>query len=162
MDYKYIHQLLDRYFLAETTLDEESILRAFFRQEDLPAELARYKAVFADDAAQETLSADFDSRMLVLIGEQEQAKTPVIKVVRTRLMPLLRAAAAVVAIVMVGNIARITMPQPADTQGVQTASQSDTYVDPDVAYDKMQGALHLVSEAMNSADSIHNDSIQHE
>ena len=29
MDYKYIEQLLDRYFRAETTLQEEQILKAF-------------------------------------------------------------------------------------------------------------------------------------
>ena len=29
MDYKYIEQLLDRYFSAETTLEEERILRTF-------------------------------------------------------------------------------------------------------------------------------------
>ena len=39
MDYKYINQLLDRYWKAETSLEEEEILRAFFSQDELPAEL---------------------------------------------------------------------------------------------------------------------------
>ena len=30
MDYKYIEQLLERYWQCETTLQEENILRAFF------------------------------------------------------------------------------------------------------------------------------------
>ena len=34
MDYKYIEQLLERYWEGETTLQEEAILRAFFSQED--------------------------------------------------------------------------------------------------------------------------------
>ena len=32
MDYKYIEQLLERYWACETTLEEEQILRAFFLQ----------------------------------------------------------------------------------------------------------------------------------
>ena len=39
MDYKYIEQLLERYFNAETSLEEESILRTFFSQTDVPAEM---------------------------------------------------------------------------------------------------------------------------
>ena len=30
MDYKYINQLLDRYWKCETSLEEEEILRTFF------------------------------------------------------------------------------------------------------------------------------------
>ncbi|MBQ4446467.1 MAG: pyruvate ferredoxin oxidoreductase, partial [Prevotella sp.] len=32
MDYKYIEQLLERYWQGMTTLEEERILRAFFSQ----------------------------------------------------------------------------------------------------------------------------------
>ena len=46
MDYKYINQLLDRYWKAETSLEEEEILRAFFSQDELPAELKPYQALF--------------------------------------------------------------------------------------------------------------------
>ncbi len=47
MDYKYINQLLDRYWKAETSLEEEEILRAFFSQDELPAELKPYQALFS-------------------------------------------------------------------------------------------------------------------
>ena len=46
MDYKYIEQLLDRYWACETSEEEERILKAFFSQKDVPAALARYKALF--------------------------------------------------------------------------------------------------------------------
>ena len=36
MDYKYIEQLLERYWTCETTLEEEQILHTFFLQENLP------------------------------------------------------------------------------------------------------------------------------
>ena len=37
MDYKYISQLLERYWNVETTLEEEEILKAFFRQDNVVA-----------------------------------------------------------------------------------------------------------------------------
>lgn len=46
MDYKYIEQLLERYWECETSEAEESILRTFFSQKDIPAELKRYEALF--------------------------------------------------------------------------------------------------------------------
>jgi hypothetical protein len=42
MDYKYINQLLERYWQCETTLQQEAMLRAFFSQDDVPAELQQY------------------------------------------------------------------------------------------------------------------------
>ena len=40
MDYKYIEQLLERYWEAETSLEEERILQSFFAQKELPKHLA--------------------------------------------------------------------------------------------------------------------------
>ena len=42
MDYKYIEQILERYWQCETTLHEESILQSFFRQKDVPRHLRPY------------------------------------------------------------------------------------------------------------------------
>ena len=46
MDYKYIEQLLERYWECQTSASEESILRSFFTQEEVPAHLAQYKSLF--------------------------------------------------------------------------------------------------------------------
>ena len=46
MDYKYIEQLLERYWQCETSLEEESELRSFFSEEEVPAHLLRYKELF--------------------------------------------------------------------------------------------------------------------
>ena len=46
MDYKYINQLLDRYWQGETTLEEEQILRSFFSQLCVPEELAKFRPLF--------------------------------------------------------------------------------------------------------------------
>ena len=46
MDYKYIEQLLERYWRCETSLQEEEILRMFFLQENIPANLQPYRHLF--------------------------------------------------------------------------------------------------------------------
>ena len=39
MDYKYIEQLLERYWSCETTVEEETLLRDFYKQNNLPETL---------------------------------------------------------------------------------------------------------------------------
>jgi hypothetical protein len=96
MDYKYIEQLLDRYFEAETTLKEEQILKAFFEQseEELPENLRAYREFFASFEQDETLGDDFDERMLQMIDEKPQVKARTISL-SERFRPLMRAAAVV-------------------------------------------------------------------
>ena len=106
MDYKYIEQLLERYWEGETTLQEEAILRAFFSQDDVPAQLMKYKSLFDCGLQEETLGDDFDARILDSIGEDE--KEPKAKVVSwsSRLMPLFKAAAIVAILLTIGNAAQ--------------------------------------------------------
>lgn len=100
MDYKYIEQLLDRYFAAETTLQEEQILRSFFAQEDseMPAQLKQYAPLFEAMTADEVLGDDFDERLLAMTEEAPVVEARVISLSQ-RLRPLF-SAAAVVAILL--------------------------------------------------------------
>ena len=105
MDYKYIEQLMERYWNAETTLEEESILRSFFRQENIPAEMEPLRALFADEATNEVLGDDFDARMLEMIREEEAPKAVKAREITLtrRLMPLFKAAAVVAIILTIGG-----------------------------------------------------------
>ena len=107
MDYKYIEQLLDRYFSAETTLEEERILRTFFSQEHIPAEMEQWRILFTADA-EETLGDDFDARMMEIIDEKPANDgAPVVKAgeitLTRRLMPLFKAAAVIAIFLTVGG-----------------------------------------------------------
>ena len=88
MDFKYIEQLLERYWQCETSLEEEAQLRTFFTEEDVPEHLSRYKDLFVYQQLQqeEHLGADFDARVLAEI------EAPVVKARRmtltARFMPL--------------------------------------------------------------------------
>ena len=106
MDYKYIEQLLERYWQGETTLQEENILRSFFSQpdaQDIPESLRKYQPLFTCEQ-EEMLGDDFDTRILEMIGEEEpKAKTVTLV---SRLKPLFKAAAIVAIILTLGNAAQ--------------------------------------------------------
>ena len=108
MDYKYIEQLLERYWNCETSLEEEQILRSFFRQKEVPAHLLRYKQLFAyqDVEKEKGLGDDFDTRILTRI------ERPVVKAqrltMRTRFMPLFKAAAMIAVLFLMGTVMQHT------------------------------------------------------
>lgn len=65
MDYKYIECLVERYFRCQTTVEEERILCDFFRQEDVPKQLAQYQPLFAAFVSEsgQTVSDSFDQKL---------------------------------------------------------------------------------------------------
>ena len=106
MDYKYIEQLLERYFQCETTLEEEEILRTFFLQEDVPVWLMKYQTLFNYEARQEEpLGDEFDERVLAVIEQGEPVKARVLTMTQ-RLKPLFKAAAIVAIVLTLGNAAQ--------------------------------------------------------
>lgn len=110
MDYKYIEQLLERYWQCQTTLEEESILRSFFSQKDVPMSLMPYRELFAyeqSEAKEDALGEEFDRRMATLIDEPRPVRARTIKLTQ-RLMPLFKAAAVVAIVLTLGNAAQIT------------------------------------------------------
>lgn len=135
MDYRYIEQLLERYWNCETSLEEEQILRSFFRQKEIPAHLLRYKQLFAYLEAEKEvgLGNDFDSRVLARIEK------PVVKAkhltMRARFMPLFKAAAMIAVLFVMGTVVQRSM----ESDGDETVSIQDecrnTSTDPQVAYE---------------------------
>lgn len=104
MDYKYIEQLLERYWRCETSLQEEEILRSFFSQESVPPTLLSYRALFtyATSSQKEVLDEEFDQKVLAQIKEEKPVKARVITI-RQRLVPLFKAAAVVAIVLTIGN-----------------------------------------------------------
>lgn len=160
MDYKYIEQLMERYWNAETTLEEENILRTFFSQKDIPAGLEKYRDVFAFqlEEQQERLGDDFETRILEMTGQHiaagQQTATATVKAreikLTQRLMPLFKAAAVVAIFLTLGNAAQRSLQGPEQEEDINYANYKDTYDDPSVAYDKVQSALKLVGEGFDA------------
>ena len=122
MDSKQAEQLLERYFACQTTLEEEAQLRHYFCGEDVPASLRPYRDLFVYTQKQSEagLSADFDARVMAQITD-----APVVKARRvtllTRLMPMLKAAAAITLLLLMGNVLKHSF-----TSGQQDIIAADT------------------------------------
>ncbi len=173
MDYKYIEQLLSRYFNCLTTPEEEEILRAFFAQKEVPAELARYKALFDYERtqAEPALGEDFDRKVMAAAGIDDAtdkageavAAQPARKVriahitLANRLRPLYRAAAAVAIVSLLGiGLQRSFTSQPASQPAGWDYNQSaykDSYQEPEKAYEATMQAIKLFKKGPKTASA---------
>ncbi len=136
MDYKYIEQLLERYWNCETSVEEEQILRIFFQQKELPAHLRRYRSLFTyQEAASEVkLGEDFDKKVLAEI------ERPVVKARKltlyTRFMPLFKAAAMMILLFTLGGVVKHTAGESSSSGIVYVHDQFENRQgDPQVAYE---------------------------
>lgn len=135
MDYKYIEQLLERYWNCQTSLEEEAILKAFFSQSDVPVELAKYKPLFAYAATEpaiDSLGNDFDERMMDLVDETEPVKAKIVPF-RQKLAPLFKAAAVVAIILTLGNASQMAFDGETDNSSDATALAPKVQNGPSVA-----------------------------
>ena len=148
MDYKYIEQLLERYWACETTLEEEQILHTFFLQENLPAHLEAYKSIFAlqNEQAQPKLSADFDTRVLQRIGEEQKPRETFHAhriTFRQRLRPLYQAAGLVALLLTIGAAAQHSIAENSEEKQAATyatTEEPDTQVNAYKAIPNQQSA----------------------
>lgn len=145
MDYKYIEQLLERYWECQTTLEEEAILHSFFAQSDIPAKLLLYRDLFQaeEELASERLGDDFDEKLMKRIeegyrdGKEEKADAsshPSPLTFAQRLAPFYRAAAVVAIVLTIGM---------ASQQGFKNNSEEETTTTSLSAFDPETDSIHL-------------------
>ena len=130
MDYKYINQLLERYWRCETSIEEEDILRAFFSQDDIPADLRRYQPLFAyekSERKEDVLGEDFDERVLAMTEKPVVVKARVVSM-RERMKPLFKAAAVIAIVLTLGNAVQV----PFGRKSQDPISSYDGYSKPEI------------------------------
>ncbi len=155
MDYKYIEQLLERYFEAETTLQEEQILRAFYAQADgnMPDELKRFAPLFTALNEKTVLGDDFDERVMAMTeGQPIRVKARSVAL-SERMRPLFKAAAIVAVVLSLSNAINqsfqpdSTWDSP-DDYAVVIDGNSD---EPAMAYEQAIDSVHVGSDSLRLA-----------
>ena len=160
MDYKYIEQLLNRYWECETTMEEENILRAFFKQQDLPEHLEQYKPLFdyESEQAELTTSEGFEERVLQRIQQQgnEKAESQSKRTTFISLRPLYNAVAMIAIVCMVALAAQHTFSnnQEEDWDTTNTPmSYKESFSDPQVARSELRDMLKTMSSTFSNTQS---------
>ena len=165
MDYKYIEQLLQRYWLCETTAEEETILRTFFSQSHIPTELAGYRDLFVYEQAEaktQTLGADFDERLMAIVENTPQtAKVVGVRQLSLykRMRPLMHAAACIVGLAFVGSAASYIFNQQANTPegwDYDANSYADSYDNPTDALETIDDSFQALHDALGASADISN------
>lgn len=141
MDSKQIEELLEKYWNCETTLEEERLLRDYFRgqvPENLN-EVANLFRYFESQQQKEISSPDFDAQ----VKQQIRKHRPKGKVVN--LAFALRIAAGLLVVVAATYFVReeIRKSYPTDV--------ADTYSDPQLALEETKKALLMLSKGFNKA-----------
>lgn len=152
MDYKYIKQLLQRYWQGDTSLEEEEILRMFFSQKDVPAELRSYRELFAyqqSEVKEDVLDEAFDARITALIEEPAPVKARLVTLPQ-RLRPLFKAAAVVAILLTLGNAMQVPFSQNADPYAAAGGNE----------YNKVQPGTSVAMGDSSVIDTLRQSSIQ--
>lgn len=170
MEHTAVKALLEKYFLAETTVEEEKALAAYFRGPDIDPGLEPFRELFAyfEEEAKITPGEDFESRILERIHRETAAPATSIPAAR----PVIRwwnpAYAAAAAVIL--SIGLFLMYQPSRTAGSATGPDvavenpsipaqpgvaiTDTYDDPQQALAAVRHALLVASTRMNQGKNI--------
>jgi len=151
MEQAEIKILLEKYWEAETTLEEERQLAEYFRQPAVAPEWEPIRDVFAwrEDEAAVRPGPDFDRQMMRRIGEMEQA--PKIQRISVRFA----AAAAILLCLGISLLIPSISPVPRESAPtIARTAVTDTYTDPQQALAAVRRALLVASSRMNEGKSI--------
>jgi hypothetical protein len=143
MDFKQIEQLLEKYWNAETSLEEEQELHRFFQGADVPESLKETAALFRyfEEEKSRSLNENFDAAVTKQIKQRQGGKM----VSMTNWFQISRVAAGVAVIVaavyMIGHEVRKSSPNEI----------TDTESDPKLAFEETKKALLMISKNFGKA-----------
>ncbi len=155
MNYEYIKQLLQRYWECETSLEEEQILRSFFSQTDIPAELEQYASLFRyeAEAGADGLGEEFDARMMELVADETHRTVGRTadgwQSVKRMVYPFFKAAAVIAVVITVGTTAQ----HVADKSWAAGDESADTYIRQENISARIKVIDQKKSDAIAQADS---------
>jgi len=130
-----LKELIEKYFEAETTLEEENELKSYFSQAEILPEFEQYRAVFSYWQSQMDEEREFTEMELL---ETIQPK-------RNYRFEFWSAAAVIVILI---SALWIWAPQKQSNEAPNQL-YADTYDDPEIALEEAKKILAMVSSKMN-------------
>ena len=138
MNEENLKNLIEKYYKGESTEKEESILRDYFRKNNIPEGYEAEKLIFSYYTESEEVpepSLDFESRILAGIDALEIERGS--RKMKKYFIPLLSAAAGL--LILIGSYFLF----------FNIAGTSDTFTDPEIAYAETIKILRDVSSQLN-------------
>ena len=140
MESNYIYGLLEKYWSCETSIEEEKVLRHFFSSDDVPNELAAYKAWFMETQQRiAPLDSAFDEKILSQLSIAKTHATPRRRIVIHRWLQI----AAVFVIALTCTF--LIYDHQTKQQNISIALLEDTFDNPEEALTAVRNAMHAVS-----------------
>ena len=140
-----IEALLERYFEAETSTEEELQLRRYFQSASIDPALEQYQSLFAWQALEKSyiLPESFSQKVLDEVAQQ----TPIRRLSARRILAY---AASVALLISIGwwSFSEIRQKQQ------ETAMMLASFEDPEEAYQQVTAALAMVSGAMQQGQQL--------
>lgn len=142
MDSKRIEQLLEKYWNAETSLEEEQELHQYFKGQDVPENLKETAELFRYFGAEKsrTLNENFDAAVTKQIKKRHGGKV----IAMTNWLQIARVAAGVAVIVaavyLIGHEVRNSSPTEINDES-----------DPKLAFEETKKALMMISKNFGKA-----------
>jgi len=142
-----IRKLLDRFYTGETTLEEEQILQDYFSSTSIPEELMPDRDLFRTLGTSDSVAVPegLNQKILDVIDQQEK------KVVRTRRISVFSLSGLAAGLLVV--IALYMGYFRADRPGMLAHQLTDTYENPQDAYEEARRTLAYVSAKLNTGTS---------
>lgn len=143
MDSNRIDELLNKYWNCETSLEEESELREYFKGQGFPEQHKETAALFHyfNENKKKTLSdVSFDGRVMEKVKSPGKGK--VVKLVYNTMRIAAGVSVLVIAGWLVRNEIRKSTPQEV----------ADTYDDPKLAFEETKKALQMISKGFGTAE----------
>ena len=149
MEFNNINELLDKYWVGATSLQEEQTLQSYFQQDQIAEEHRQFAPLFQYFVAEKEpqLSDDFDQRLLQQLEELEGEERPVVSLKRGTIRRIRTYAAGVAAAIALLLSVWFLFPKTADP-AIAILSQQEVE-EAKIAYQQAKAALLVLSTKMN-------------
>jgi len=140
MDSSQVKILLEKYWQAETSVEEESRLKAYFQRKDVAEDLEHYRGLFQF----------FEEEALIELPGEIEVPAQKSSTIRNLSTNWIRSVAA--AVILALGIYFFIMPDK-ENVAVRDLAYVDTYESPELAYEEAKKALFYLSGKMNKGVS---------